>query len=224
LARPVTAPARLPSSTCFADVLQLHGRRGWLTPPLVRIAPGHATVLGHALTVELVAGDDGPGVGEVHRLLSSDLTGRVLVIAGPPGFPDACFGGMLAQAGALQGMRALVVDGLVRDVTAMDGLGIPVWARGPATVSPGGRTHVVAVDAPVEIAGVTVAPGDTVVADADGAVVIGAAIAARVLDDVAEYAAAEAEVEAALVRGCRLVDAYGHKRVGVAAIRARGVP
>jgi 4-hydroxy-4-methyl-2-oxoglutarate aldolase len=83
----------------------------------------------------------------------------------------AVFGGLMAMQAKARGAEAILVDGPVRDVDELAELGVPVWARsiaaaGPAKQVPG----VLAV--PVEVGGVRIAPGDVVILDGDGVVVV----------------------------------------------------
>jgi regulator of RNase E activity RraA len=201
----------MPSTTAVADVLALRGHGGWLSPPLRAAFPGAAT--GTARTVTLQPG--GGGFGLLYELLSSDLGGRVVVVDSPDD-DMAVWGALLGTAAAGAGAAAVVVAGAVRDVA---GLALPTWARATATVGPAGALEVAAIGGTVDVGGVQVADGDTLLVDDDGVVCLHAAGAADVLRDAQEYADAEDRVAADLLAGVPLRDAYRHKADAVARLK-----
>ncbi len=109
----------------------------------------------------------------VKAAVESPGHGRVLVIDGGGSMRHALVGGNLAAAAARNGWAGLVVDGCVRDVAelAVADIGIRALALMPL---PTERRHAGLVDVPVQVQGVTVRPGDWLVADADGMVVMAA--------------------------------------------------
>lgn len=210
----------LPPVSAIADVLALGGSDGWLTPPLRPVVAPNGAVSGRAVTVQLRAVPEGGGLGELQRLLSGDLSGSVVVIAGAVPVGGAVWGEILSRAARAAGAAAVLVDGFVRDRTAMAAEGLPVYATDEAVVGPAGRAAVVAVGVPVTIGGCEVAPGDVVVGDAGGVVRVASDASAAVLDDARRYAEAEARVLDRLAAGETLLDAYTSKRDAVAALEA----
>ncbi|WP_051866023.1 RraA family protein [Streptosporangium roseum] len=204
----------LPPTSAIADVLQLRGREGWLSPPLLPVHRAPA-VLGTARTVRLAAGPG--GLTPLHRLLDEDLGGRVIVIAGAEAAAGAVWGEILTVSALRAGAVGAVVEGGVRDVGAVRELGLPLWALHEATAGPGPLVHVAAVGERVSVAGVPVADGDMIVMDGGGVVAVPDR---RVLADAGAYAAAEADVVNALREGASLAEAYRHKADLVAALRA----
>lgn len=208
-----------PPASAIADVLALRGLDGWLTPPLEPVVPAPMPVHGRAVTVELEL--DGQGrLGDLREVLSGDLEGAVVVLAGAAELEGAVWGEILSLAAAGRGAKAVAVDGRVRDRAAMEALGLPVYARGEAVVGPQGRASVRAVGGPVTVAGVAVEPGDLVVVDAGGLVRVPAARADGVVTDAARYAAGEDGVLGELGAGAPLRWAYRHKQAAVAALDA----
>lgn len=201
--------------SAVADVLALWGLDGWLTPPLRSVVDAPSVVCGRALTVQVAAGDTGPGFAGIYDVLSGDLAERVVVIAGAQGVQGAVFGEILAAAAHGRGAVGVLVDGWVRDRADMRAIGMPVLATGERVVGPNGTAHLVGVDTDVHVDGVTVASGDVVVIDASGCVRIPAGVADRVLDAAQRYAAAESLVAAALADGEPLTSAYRHKKAVV---------
>lgn len=100
------------------------------------------------------------------------------------------------------GIAGLVTDGLVRDIPGLDGVGIPVFARGVSPNSPQ-KDGPGTIGLPIVLGGVIVGPGDLVVADGDGVVVVPRASVASVGAELAAVAAKEAEMDAAVRRGAR---------------------
>jgi regulator of RNase E activity RraA len=215
--------------SAIADVLALWGVDGWLTPPLAPVVGSSSVRCGRALTVQVGAGADGPGFTGIYDLLSGDLAGRVVVIAGARAVPGAVFGEILAAAAAQCGAVGVLVDGWVRDRGDMTAIGLPVLAAGERVVGPNGAAHLTGVDVDVLIA-VPDAPGsddrsvvvtchDLIVIDPSGAVRVPADIADQVLEGARRYAAAEGLVAAALADGEPLTAAYRHKKAVVAELR-----
>lgn len=201
----------VPPVSALADVLALWQRDGWLTPPLSPVVGAAEPVQGRARTVQLVAGDSGPGLAPLFDVLSNDLTGQVLVIAGALAVDAAVWGEILTAAAQQQGAVAVLVHGAVRDRPDMQRLGLPVYAALERAVGPNGTAHVASIDEPVQIDGTTVTPGDIVVVDPTGCVRI-AGDAAAVLDGAARYAAGEQRVVAAIAVGSALTSAYLYKK------------
>jgi len=209
----------VPPASAVADVLALRGGDGWLTPPLHAVVAPPVPVIGRVRTVQLVASERGDGLVPLYELLSERLDGRVLVIAGATTVPGAVWGEILARSAADAGATAVLVHGAVRDRPETTSIGLPLFGWGESVVGPNGRAHVVAVDATVEVDGVELAEGDVVVADATGCVRILGLDAPEVLDAASRYAAAEAEVLAALAAGQPLRSAYRAKKAVVDELR-----
>lgn len=206
--------------SAVADVLALWGLDGWLTPPLRSVVDAPSVVCGRALTVQVMAGDTGPGFAGIYDVLSGDLAGRVVVIAGAQDVQGAVFGEILAAAAHGRGAVGVLVDGWVRDRSDMRAIGMPVLAAGERVVGPYGTAHLVGVDTTVDVDGVAVASGDVIVIDESGCVRVPADVAPQVLDAASRYAAAEALVAAALAEGELLTSAYRHKKAVVAELSA----
>ena len=94
---------------------------------------------------------------------------------------NAPWGELLSTAAKARGGRGAVVDGLVRDVRKIEQLGFPVFARGIKPVDSKGRGMVIDYNVPVDCAGVLVSPGDLVVADYDGVIVVPAEVVPEVI-------------------------------------------
>lgn len=149
-----------------ATVYEAAGRQGLLDVPLTQLLPG-SRVAGPALTV-LCGQDDNL---MVHAAIEQIRPGDVVVLTMPEPAPVALVGDLLASQMKLKGAAGLLVDASVRDVSDLVALGLPVWTRF-VRVRGAGKTRVGTVGEPVTVGGSTLARGDVVVLDADGAVVI----------------------------------------------------
>lgn len=135
-----------------------------------------ARLVGRAYTVQTRSGDN----LFVHRALEHVRSGDVLVIDGGGDTSRALIGDLIALKARLVGVAGFVIDGSVRDADELATLGMPVFARG---VTPAGpyKDGPGRLDVPVAIGGVVVAPGDLLVGDGDGVVVVPASEAETVI-------------------------------------------
>jgi regulator of RNase E activity RraA len=125
----------------------------------------------------------------------------------------APWGGMLSTASRARGAAGCVTDGFVRDIKVIRGLGLPVFHAGIAPLDSKGRGQIMAIDVPVICAGVRVDPGDLIVGDADGVVVVPKAREAEVLTIAFDKLAREDSSMVELANGAFLRDVYA--RYGV---------
>lgn len=198
--------------SAIADVLALWNADGWLTPPLHPVVAAPVPRVGRALTITVSTGPTGPGLAPIYDVLSADLSGRVIVLAGATAVPGAVWGEILTRAALRQGATAVLIEGWVRDRPGIADLGLAIYACGEHVVGPGGSAHITSVGSPVVVNGATVAPDDLVVVDATGCVRVRAGDADAVLLAAQRYAAAEDLVVKALNEGEALADAYRHKK------------
>lgn len=146
--------------------------------------------------------------GREIEAVDSILAGEVVVISTGGSKRNAPWGELLSTAALARGARGAVVDGLVRDVKKIEELGFPVFAAGIKPVDSKGRGIVIDCNVPVECAGVLVHPGDLVVADFDGVVVVPSGIVGEVLRLARDKAGRENHSRAELMGGAYLRDVY----------------
>jgi 4-hydroxy-4-methyl-2-oxoglutarate aldolase len=178
-------------------------RRGALDPAIRPIQAG-ARIAGSAITVLCPPGDN----LMIHAAVETCRPGDVLVVATTSPSTDGMIGELLATSLRAHGVIGIVTAAGIRDVAELRAMEFPVWAR---AISPQGTTKASpgSVNVPVVCGGQTVHPGDAIVADDDGAVVVGRARAGAVLAAAQARAANEHTKRARLAAGELGVDMYG---------------
>jgi 4-hydroxy-4-methyl-2-oxoglutarate aldolase len=162
VSEPYDELARLGSATVF----EASGREGLVDLDLHQVIPG-SRAAGPARTVRCGQDD----ILMVHAAMDRVEAGDVLVLTMPEPRPIALLGELLATQAKLKGAAGILIDAAVRDTEDLRELGLPVWARW-IRVHGANRTEVGELDAPVEVGGAAIDPGDAVVLDDDGAVVV----------------------------------------------------
>jgi regulator of RNase E activity RraA len=167
------------------------------------LRPDQPRTVGRAFTLRFVPAREDLATPESW---SSPISTRAAIEAMPAGcvavvdamgVADAgIFGDILCARMARRGVAALVTDGVVRDVAGVLGTGLPVWCRGAAAPPSVAGLTFVAWQQPIGCGGVAVFPNDVIVADADGAVLIPAAV----LDDVIAQSVEQERLEAWIMR------------------------
>lgn len=186
-----------------ATVHEAQGRTGAMEPEIGAVVPG-ATMAGSAVTVLCAPGDN----WMLHVATELMQPGDVLVVGTTSRSFDGFFGDILAEFVIQRGGVGVILDTGVRDVRDLRAQGFPVWSR---AISPQGtvKETVGAVNVPIQCGGRLVIPGDVVVADDDGVVMVSRKRASEVLEASRQRIDKEEAMRQAIRRGGNTLDLLG---------------
>jgi 4-hydroxy-4-methyl-2-oxoglutarate aldolase len=187
-----------------STVHEAMGRPQGLLRPEIRPIQRGTRIAGSAVTVLCQAGDN----LMIHAAVECCQPGDVMVVTTFSPSTDGMFGELLGTALQARGVAGLILDAGIRDVHELNEIGFPVWARavsahGTVKATPG------SVNVDVVCAGALISPGDVIVADDDGVVVVSRAEAAAVLEASQARTAKEAGSRRRLAAGELGIDMYG---------------
>ena len=187
----IIAALRKPENSTgnIADAVdEATGARGWMSADMKPILD--VKIVGRAWTALLrpvLKNDARQYPNLALQILDEAPAGSVLVYVLEGGLEIAGMGNLMATTAQTRGLAATVIDGAVRDVTEIRRLGHPVFARRISPATSVGRLVSVAKQVPVKCGEVMVQPGDYIVGDADGVVVVPQAAAERVVELLKQY-------------------------------------
>jgi 4-hydroxy-4-methyl-2-oxoglutarate aldolase len=197
-----TEVARCYSASCvFADSQYRQGiMHSAIRPAFV------AKVVGQALTVQLSQGD----LVDPLKALEMGQPGDVIVVDCGGDTETSVCGGLMGGLAKNRGIRGMVIDGAGRDIDELRDIGFPIWTR---AVTPrgthtmfSGRKEELSINVPISCGGITVSPGDLVVADEIGVTVVPLANAEQVLRAAREQAAREQATREWVAKGKTVED------------------
>lgn len=173
-------------------------------PATIRGLTGRGQIAGPAYTAWTVGGQN----AAIHRAVARALPGDVLVVDAGGDVDCGHFGDILAAACTRKGIAGLVIDGAVRDAAAIEAIGFAVFGRGRCPRGPG-KAHPGALAGEITCAGVTVRPGDVIVADGDGVVIVPRERAVEVADQAELVLKREQAIVAQLEGGMTTCEIFG---------------
>ncbi len=191
------------TSAIVADALDGMGHRDQVLDPAIRPAWSGARLAGRIVPVRVEASDsipEEPYDGEM-AALDALSRGDVPLYALEAGARAAVWGELFSCAALGRGARGAIVDGLIRDAAQIEALGFPVFARGYSPLDTLGRAEVTEWNMETVCGGIRVSPGDYVVADVDGIVVVPGDRIDDVLEAVRVKSRLEADARADLLGG-----------------------
>ena len=192
----ISSLGRVGSATATGTLSRLGIRDSYIQGPIAR-TPG-AKIVGPAVTLQFLPKREdqttGLGLGQTEQksalwqVLEHVSPGDVIVVDARGELRTGCFGEMLLTYFRAQGGGGVVVDGCIRDYPQIRDFGLPLWTRG-FTPNSAGQTNLWPWDfnVPIGCGGVLVLPGDIIIADDDGAVVVPIALAADVAKEAVEH-------------------------------------
>ncbi|MFI5357686.1 MAG: RraA family protein [Opitutales bacterium] len=189
-----------------ATLYEAAGLRG-MVDPTIRPAWAGARICGVASTVECPPGDN----LMLHHAVAAALPGMVIVGNLGSYLLKGAWGEILTAAAQAKGVVGLAVDGAVRDIAAIAERGFPVFSRGLA-IGACTKERFGTLGVPIQFGGVTVKPGDIVVGDADGLVIVDRDRAEDVLRSATARRDREAGIMEALAQGKTTVELLGLPR------------
>jgi regulator of RNase E activity RraA len=196
-------------SPVIGDILDGMGYFHQFLPPEIRpLVPGQ-NVVGWAMPVLTmdVYGEQAEPFGKLTHALDDLRPGEVYISTGAA-FRSANWGEILTATAKKNGAAGAVIDGYHRDTPQVLEQQFPVFSRGPFGQDSGPRMKVAEFRTTIEIAGVTVDPGDLIFADIDGVVVIPAKVTAEVIGLAQEKASKEKAIRIAIEGGMSATDAF----------------
>jgi 4-hydroxy-4-methyl-2-oxoglutarate aldolase len=196
----------------LSDVLDELGYRDQALPPHIRPLDDTLVMAGFARTGlyrDVYHLRSGENPYELEIALIDDLRpGDVPVLGCGMSGRIAPWGELLSTAARARGATGCLTDGLVRDTRAIRGMGFPVFHGGIGPLDSKGRGKVADIDVSIECAGVRVEPGDLVIGDADGVIVVPQAVESEALSRALAKVEGENATRSELERGEKLRDVF----------------
>ena len=178
------------------DISDMLNRLYAMDPAIFRLTDSHHFLCGPACTVKVFPGDN----LMVHKSLDVALPGDVVVIDAHGSSMNAVLGDLVSTKSKHRGISGFVVDGFIRDLPDILGLDFPIFARGTTSIGPLNRGPG-EINYPICCGGIVVNPGDIIVADGAGVVVVPQEIAADLLIRLRDHKASQAAYLASVKRG-----------------------
>jgi 4-hydroxy-4-methyl-2-oxoglutarate aldolase len=190
-----------------ATVYEATGRTGLIDIHLVQLIPG-SRVAGPARTVRCGQGDN----LMVHAVMEQVQPGEILILTMPEPEPVALIGELLATQALVRQVAGILVDASVRDTEELQSLGLAIWTRW-IRVRGATKTHMGTINEAVTVGGTSIAAGDLVLLDADGAIALAAERVPAILEASRARVRSETALRAQLQAGALSYDLSGLRAV-----------
>ena len=193
-----------------SDVLDSLGRPAQVMAPGLVPLDRSATIIGRArpMRAEPTLGIPERPYSRLLEAIDAIGSGDVLVCSSGGRQSSGLFGGLLATAVLAAGAHGAVIDGMVRDSNELLRLGLPTFCAGTSPVDSLGRDDLVSFDEPLDCRGVHIVPGDLLVADVDGVVVVPATLEVEVIEQALEKIRGEGRMRTDLAAGMSATEAF----------------
>jgi len=194
------------STTNVSDAMDALGYRG-ATYGIRPMAPTWGRVVGRAVTVKMTA--SGLTKGKTHlgvKAIEAAQTGDIIIMDNGGRLDTSCWGGILANGAKMKGISAVVIDGACRDLDDCIDVNFPVYARGTVVATARGRIMEDATNVMIQFAGVQVRPGDIVMGDRSGVVIVPYEVVDEVLPKAEELYEKEEKMIAEIRSGASMIE------------------
>ena len=202
--------SKIPYTGAISDILDEMGFHNQVLPKEIQsLHPGH-TVAGRALTIvgEPTTSEDPEIIFIPYLKMLGDVKPGDVLVNQPNDNLAAHLGELSTETAQFRGARGAVIDGGARDTDYIRKLDFPVFARYKTPVDIVGRWRLVAHNVPIDIGRVHIDPGDYIVGDRDGVLVIPQSIIEEVVKKAEEVVQTENLVRKSILKGMHPVDAY----------------
>ena len=198
------------SSSVISDVLDGMGIRGQAMDTTIRPVQDDMKIVGIAATMLMTDQYDysKDTFTLQFQVIDALKPGEVLMVCSNGSERAALWGELLSTAARYRGAKGVVIDGVARDIKLIREMNFPVFAAGINPISSKGRIIAVDHNCPVKMGGVTVNPGDLVVADIDGVVVVPSDKTEEVIERALEIVTSETKTRDELKKGAGLYDVF----------------
>jgi regulator of RNase E activity RraA len=202
--------AKIPYTGAISDILDEMGLHNQVLPNEIQsLEPDH-TVAGRALTIvgEPTTSDDPEVIFIPYLKMLGDVSPGDVLVSQPKDDLAAHLGELSSETAQFRGARGAVIDGGARDTDYIRKLDFPVFARYKTPVDIVGRWRLIAHNVPIDIGRVHIEPGDYIVGDRDGVLVIPQAVIEKVVTKAEGVVKTENLVRKSILKGMHPVDAY----------------
>ncbi|MCW4049893.1 MAG: RraA family protein [Candidatus Bathyarchaeota archaeon] len=198
------------TSSVLSDVLDGMGIRGQAMNAEIRPVQEDMVIVGAAHTM-LMADQYDPEKDTFtlqFQAIDSLKEGDVMMVCSNGSDRAALWGELLSTAARYRGARGVIIDGFARDIKLIKEMRFPVFSKGVNPISSKGRVIAVDYDCPVEIGGVKIHPGDLVIADLDGVVVVPKDISEEAVEKALDVVDSETRTRDELKKGAGLNEVF----------------